>query len=92
LSLHLTIQFYPGYKTINNLFINKKRRPAMKALKNQKKSTTNKHNISDKKSSLKKTAIQNQLEERFAVSCKTGSFNLSSMDVHYQLFGDLIID
>jgi len=53
----------------------------MKALKNKKKSMTNQYNISDKKSSLKKTAIQNQLEQRFAGHCKTGSFSLSSMDV-----------
>jgi hypothetical protein len=64
----------------------------MKALKNKKKSMTKKHNISDKKSGLKKTAIQNQLEQRFAGHCKMGSFSLSTADVYYQLFGDLIID
>lgn len=64
----------------------------MKALKNKKNAATKNQAGSGTKSKLKETAIQNQMEHRFAGHCRTGSFSLSSSAVYYQLFGDLIID
>lgn len=64
----------------------------MKALNNKNKLTNINRLVSDKKSNLKKTTIQNQLKNRCSGQYKNGSFNLALSNVYSKIFGDLMID